>query len=134
MRWLLELFRALFRSRSNSLVRPWALSAPVLILLLAMPLLRPVRHPDPREVGDEEMALLATTQALVEQKTLASDHTFFSVIATRRETPKSCASANQSLPDARIELNRPRFDSGRPSKRACSGLGTKKKSRHCALR
>src|SRR2546428_299657 len=39
-------------------VRPWALSAPILVLLVCLPLLRPLRHPDPRDVSDDELARL----------------------------------------------------------------------------
>src|SRR3954470_656576 len=52
-------------------VRPWALLAPILILLVCLPLLRPLRHPDPRDVSDDELARLATVQSLVEHRTLA---------------------------------------------------------------
>ena len=65
------------RYRNRRHVRPWALSAPVVVLLIALPLLRPLRHPDPGHVSDDEMARLATVQALVEHKTLAIDDTAF---------------------------------------------------------
>src|SRR5688572_11379165 len=64
-----------YRQRKH--VRPWALSAPVLILLICLPLLRPLRHPDPRSISDDELARLATIQAIVEQDTLAIDQTSF---------------------------------------------------------
>ncbi|QOV88028.1 hypothetical protein [Humisphaera borealis] len=85
MRWLLELLRVLLfpRHRPKGMVRPWALSAPVLVLILALPLLRPVRHPDPRQISDDEMALLATTQAWVEHETLSIDATDFKNTRTR---------------------------------------------------
>ena len=51
-------------------VRPWALSAPILVLLVCLPLLRPLRHPDPHSVADDELARLATVVALAEQRTL----------------------------------------------------------------
>src|SRR5437870_376432 len=54
-------------------VRPWALSAPILVLLVCLPLLRPLRHPDPRDISDDELARLATVQSLVEKRTLAID-------------------------------------------------------------
>ncbi len=56
-------------------VRPWALSSPILILLICLPLLRPLRHPDPRDISADENARLATVQALVEHGTLALDDT-----------------------------------------------------------
>ncbi|MDB5294149.1 MAG: hypothetical protein JWO31_132 [Phycisphaerales bacterium] len=85
MRWLLALLRALLvrRDHPKGMVRPWALAAPVLVLLVTLPLLRPIRFPDPRDVGDDEQALLATTQALVEFDTPAIDQTQFT--ATRRK-------------------------------------------------
>src|SRR6185312_16212201 len=58
-------------------VRPWALSAPILVLLICLPLLRPLKHPDPREVSDDELARLATVQSLVEHRTLAIDQSSF---------------------------------------------------------
>src|SRR5688500_19467146 len=54
-------------------VRPWALAAPIVVLLIALPLLRPLRHPDPRQVSSDEAARLVTVQAIVEQGTLALD-------------------------------------------------------------
>ena len=59
------------------MVRPWALSAPVFVLLICLPLLRPLRHPDPRLVSDDEQARLGTVQALVEQHTFAIERTGF---------------------------------------------------------
>ena len=59
------------------MVRPWALASPILILLIALPLLRPLRHPDPAAISDDELARLATIQSLVEHRTLAIDDTAF---------------------------------------------------------
>jgi len=58
-------------------VRPWALSAPILVLLISLPLLRPLRVPDPRMVSDGEQARLATIQAIVESHSLAIEGTSF---------------------------------------------------------
>src|SRR5262249_33499170 len=74
---LLELLRApwipvrdYFRKyRHRPLVRPWALSAPILVLVLALPMLRPLRHP--ADVSDDEALRLATITALVQHRTLA---------------------------------------------------------------
>jgi hypothetical protein len=52
-------------------VRPWALATPIAVLLICLPLLRPLRHPDPYMVSDSEMARLATIESLVERRTLA---------------------------------------------------------------
>ncbi len=65
-------------SRSLRVVRPWALSGPIVVLLIAIPLLRPLRHPDPRSICDDEQSRLATVQAIVENRTLAIDGTVFS--------------------------------------------------------
>lgn len=54
-------------------VRPWALLAPILVLLVCLPMLRPLRHPDPRDISNDELARLATVQSLVERRTLAID-------------------------------------------------------------
>src|SRR5688572_32990681 len=71
------LWRILGRDRAGRMVRPWALFGPVVVLVIALPLLRPLRHPDPTAVSDEELARLATVQAMVEHGTLAIDDTDF---------------------------------------------------------
>src|SRR5687768_12271228 len=50
---------------------------PVLVLLFCLPLLKPIRQPDPRGMGDEESAIFATVQSLVEHRSLAIDRTAF---------------------------------------------------------
>src|SRR5271170_5887144 len=52
-------------------VRPWALAVPILVLLVALPLLRPLRHPDANEVSDDEAARLATIAAVAEHHSLS---------------------------------------------------------------
>jgi hypothetical protein len=64
LRWLCQ----------QPMVRPWALSAPIAVLLICLPLMRPLRHPDPRMISDDEQGRLATVQAIVERHTLAIDH------------------------------------------------------------
>ena len=59
------------------MVRPWALSAPICVLLICLPLLRPLRHPDPRMISDDVQCRLATVQAIVEHHTLAIEQTDF---------------------------------------------------------
>ncbi len=60
-----------FRNFPNRpLVRPWALAVPILVLVFACPLLRPLRHPDPADISREEVTRLATIQAIVEHHTL----------------------------------------------------------------
>jgi hypothetical protein len=71
------------RYRNRRHVRPWALSVPIVVLLIALPLLRPLRHPDPRAISDDELARLATVQALVENRTLAIDDTGFTDTAAK---------------------------------------------------
>ena len=74
MRLLLNYLRSY---RHKKLVRPWALSAPVLVLVIALPMLRPLRHPDPQLISDDEQARLATVQAIVERGSLDIDDTDF---------------------------------------------------------
>ncbi len=64
-------------------VRPWALSAPIVVLLICLPLLRPLRHPALAQMSDDEMSRWGTTMALVEQQTFAIDRTPFA--HTRRK-------------------------------------------------
>ncbi len=59
-------------------VRPWSLLAPVVVLLIALPLLSPLRHPLKSHMSDEEMSRWATVQALVEHQTFAIEVTDFS--------------------------------------------------------
>ncbi len=59
------------------MVRPWGLSAPIAVLLICLPLMRPLRHPDPGQVSDDEQARLATIEAVVEHRTLAIENTQF---------------------------------------------------------
>ena len=71
------------RWRSGKHVRPWALSAPVAVLLICLPLMLVprLRHPTAGELlasmSDEELARWATVQALVEQQTFAINGTMF---------------------------------------------------------
>jgi hypothetical protein len=53
------------------------LAAPILVLLICLPLMRPLRHPDPEMISDDEQARLATIQAVVEQHTLEIQRTSF---------------------------------------------------------
>ena len=74
MRSLRDYFR---RWVARKHVRPWALLAPVVVLLICLPLLSPLRHPVATQMSEEEMARWATVQALVEQQTFAIDGTMF---------------------------------------------------------
>ncbi len=71
MKSLLAYLRRYRDSRKH--VRPWAMAVPILVLLICLPLLRPLRHPDPRDISDDETARLATVQAMVEHRSLAID-------------------------------------------------------------
>src|SRR2546421_700539 len=53
------------------MVRPWGLAAPILVLVVCLPLLRPLRHPT--EISENEKSRLATIEAIVEKRTLAID-------------------------------------------------------------
>lgn len=55
---------------ARPMVRPWALAVPILVLVLACPLLRPLRHPHPSEISSDEVMRLATIQAIVEHRSL----------------------------------------------------------------
>ncbi|HEV7300965.1 MAG TPA: hypothetical protein VGN72_16480 [Tepidisphaeraceae bacterium] len=87
MHALLTYLRRYRDSRKH--VRPWALAVPILVLLICLPLLRPLRHADPRQISDHEIARLATVQAMVERGTLALDFDTFqpeqNVIEVREE-------------------------------------------------
>ena len=57
------------------MVRPWALCAPVVVLCIALPLLRPLRAPN--DASDSEMSRLATIEALVEHDGMVINETEF---------------------------------------------------------
>lgn len=73
----MDLVREMRAYFSKPIIRPWALAAPILVLIICLPLLRPVRHPAAQQISDDELARLATIQAIAEQHTLAIDRTFF---------------------------------------------------------
>src|SRR4051794_34423368 len=52
------------------MVRPFALAAPVLVLLIALPLLRPLRHPSDGQITSDEILRLATVRTLVASHSL----------------------------------------------------------------
>lgn len=72
MRRLIQYLR---HYRDHQHVRPWALAVPLAVILISLPLLRPVLHPHPATISDDEVARLATVQAIVEYHTLAINHT-----------------------------------------------------------
>jgi len=72
--WLMARLIDQLRSwRDRTYVRPWALAAPVVVLLICLPLLRPLRHPDPMAMSHDEAARLATIAAVGERQTLVID-------------------------------------------------------------
>ncbi|MBC7784504.1 MAG: hypothetical protein H7144_11760 [Burkholderiales bacterium] len=60
---------------SSPMVRPWAIAGPVLILILAAPLLRPLRAQS--QASDREAINLAAVRAVLENGTLAMDPSAF---------------------------------------------------------
>ena len=61
------------RKPTQPRVRPWALLTPVIILFMALPLLRPLRHPDASQISDDEAARLLTIAAIVDHGSLSLD-------------------------------------------------------------
>lgn len=58
------------------MVRPFGLAGPILVLLIALPLLRPLRHPSELEMSNQEMLSLASVEALVEHGSLDLDRRY----------------------------------------------------------
>jgi hypothetical protein len=73
----MQRFMNFLRMHQKQMVRPWALSAPILVLFLTVPLVRPLLHPDLDSMSDDEQSRMATVQAIVEHHTLAIDETLF---------------------------------------------------------
>ena len=63
--------------RQRQFVRPWALATPILVLLVTLPMLRPLRHPEQSAMSVNELSRLATVQAMAEQHTQEIGHTAF---------------------------------------------------------
>jgi hypothetical protein len=57
------------RMRDRQMVRPWALAGPIIVLMICLPMLRPLRQPS--EMAEHELLYYATTRALVEHRTQA---------------------------------------------------------------
>jgi hypothetical protein len=66
-----RLRQQLRRYVDQPMVRPLALAGPILVLLIALPLLRPLRRPT--EISNDEVLRLATIRALVEHRSLSLD-------------------------------------------------------------
>ena len=82
--------------RQKPLVRPWALAGPIAVLLICLPLMRPLRHPDPRLISDDEQARLATIQSIVEHHTLDIRGSEFRTTEDHIETPDGHWYSDQS--------------------------------------
>lgn len=68
-------------------VRPWALATPVLVLVVALPLLRPLRAPEPYNVSANELSRLAAVQAMAENHAQEIDGTPFLQQLRQRDYP-----------------------------------------------
>ena len=78
---VLNYFRTLPR---RQMVRPWALAVPVLVLVVALPLLRPLRSPDSSSISANELTRLATIQSLAENHSQEIESTpFYSILRQR---------------------------------------------------
>src|SRR6185503_8768982 len=97
----------------RQMVRPWALSAPVAVLLISLPLLRPLRAPG--EASENELSRLATVQALVEHNTLAIDGTdFLSELRVLPGADGRVAGASGGAPSGTIRSRDGRVYSDKP--------------------
>lgn len=87
-RLFLNALRRLFaRFFSGPIIRPLGLAGPIFVLLIALPLLRPLRHPSESEISSDEQLRLATVRALVEHHSLALDsHRFARTPGTVQST------------------------------------------------
>lgn len=73
---MVDTIRLWYRSReAGPVFRPWGLAAPILVLVVCLPLLRPLIQPT--DLSHNEAARLATVQAIVENGTLAINDTSF---------------------------------------------------------
>src|SRR5947209_12023183 len=74
MNVVLDYFRTLPK---RQVVRPWALAVPILVLVVALPLLRPLRSPESYKISANELSRLATVQSLAEEHTQEIDHSSY---------------------------------------------------------
>jgi len=61
------------RIRRRQRLRYWALALPLLIIAVALPLLRPLRHPDPSAMADDEFVRLQAIRSIAENGRFALD-------------------------------------------------------------
>ncbi|HYE17683.1 MAG TPA: hypothetical protein VEA69_04520 [Tepidisphaeraceae bacterium] len=116
---LLDFFR---RMGSRQVVRPWALCAPIVVILICLPLLRPLRSPG--DASEQELSRLATIQALVERRGQADPLSvqqteFFELL---REKPAGAAPAalpawvpGDAVPGTIVRRISPADPRGRPA-------------------
>jgi hypothetical protein len=71
---LINYFRTL---PQRQIVRPWAMATPILVLVVALPLLRPLRSPELSAMSTNELSRLASIQAMAEHHTQEIDRTTF---------------------------------------------------------
>ena len=86
-----DLLRRWYHKRSQEpWVRPWGLATPVLVLIVCLPMLRPLRYPyaASAQENENEIARLAMVKCIVEHRTVFVDqksfHDIASGIATKR--------------------------------------------------
>jgi hypothetical protein len=82
------------RMRSRQVVRPWALCAPVVVLLIALPLLRPLRSP--AEASENELSRLAAIQAMGEHDNQAINESEFFEALRRRQADREMARTSRA--------------------------------------
>lgn len=69
---MLALIKHWFKSRaSQPYVRPWGMAVPIAVLVICLPILRPLLHPDTR--SDNERERFATIESLVEHGSFSFD-------------------------------------------------------------
>ncbi len=82
--WYRWISARMYGAAQRPLVRPWALSSPILVLLICLPLLRPLRHPDPRQMGEQELGRVAMIQSFAEHGTAAIEQSTYQPLVQRR--------------------------------------------------
>ena len=71
-------------------VRPWALLPTILVLLVALPLLRPLRVPQSQGISSNELSRLAVVESLAERGTQDIERTsYYAILKDRKSTDKS---------------------------------------------
>src|SRR5258708_3786905 len=83
---VLDYFRTLPK---RQMVRPWALAVPVLVFVVALPMLRPLRNPDLYDASPNELSRLAAVQSLAENHTQEIDggNQFLQALESKPQSP-----------------------------------------------